>query len=30
VFKKIKETPYEPFKEELERFMNEGDTTIEK
>jgi hypothetical protein len=30
VFRELGEAPYEPFKEEQEKIMNEGDTTMEK
>jgi hypothetical protein len=30
MFRKLRETPYEPLKEEQEEFMNEKNTTMEK
>ncbi len=30
VFRKLRETPHEPLKEEQEKFMIEKDTTMEK
>ncbi len=30
VFRELGEAPYEPFKEEQEKNMNEGNTTMEK
>jgi hypothetical protein len=30
VLRELGEAPYEPFKEEKEKIMNEGDTTMEK
>lgn len=30
VFRELGEAPYEPFKEERDKIMNEGDTTMEK